>query len=151
MPTAYQEFVSATLKKAPTNLKQSEKMKWCGEQWRSRKESKGGSVKQDAKGLKAKGLKAPGAKSGRGLKKKPADDTEDTPVGPPSKKKQTPKAKSVGKPSIKPDVFKETAKIAKVASKAGKIQDFINHAAMGGITTVRGRKGANLISIKNHK
>ena len=52
---------------------------------------------------------------------------------------------------IKPDVFKETAKIARVAGKVGSIDNFIQHAAMGGVTTVRGRKGANLISIKNHK
>lgn len=174
MPSAYTAFVSSTIRKAPTGLSQPEKMKWCGQQWRSRKESKGGQVgkgdKEDeewlekkraeikkkmppkppkdlkptdnrvltkgkGKGLKAggRGLVAPGAKaakSGRGAK--------------------TPKV-SGGKPVIKPDVFKETAKIARVAGKTGALDDFVSRAAMGGVTTVRGRKGANLISIKNHK
>lgn len=164
MPTAYQSFVSVQLKKAPSNLSQPEKMKWCGAQWRSRSTGKGVTIpaqdKEDSdylektqKGLKAKiaqgkqpkvvpkgqlakpltvgkgkGLKAPG---GRGL------------VAPGTK---TPARSGRGA-----NMFKETTKIAKIASKAGSIQDFLSHAAMGGVTTVRGRKGANLISTKVHK
>lgn len=159
MPSPYNAFVSEQLKKAPAHLKQTEKMKWCGALWKSRKEGKGGKtglpdqdpatkpkkpkpkptdivVKSKGKG---EGLVAPGAKSragGRGLKGK----------GTAAKKKE--------------DLFKQTTKVANIAHKTGLMKtivdkmgplDAVNQKIATGTTAATTRKGANLISMKVHR
>lgn len=173
MPSAYQDFVRVQLKKAPSNLSQPEKMKWCGAQWRSRSTGKGITIpaqdKEDSEYLE---------KTRADLKTKLAQGKQPKVVAIPPKPAKVNKIKvekqlSVGKgkglkapggrglvaPGTKTparsgrgaDLFKETSKIAKIASKTGSIQDFLSHQAMGGVTSVRGRKGANLVSLKVHK
>lgn len=169
MPTAYQEFVRIQLKKAPSNLKQSDKMKWCGAQWRSRATGKGITIpaqdKEDSDYLEKTQaeLKAKLAQGKQpkvvALPPKPrkTNKIEDKELSPAKKLKAggrglvAPGTKTAARSGRGTDVFKETAKIAKIASKTGAIHDFLSHAAMGGITTVRGRKGANLVSMKVHK
>lgn len=146
MPTEYQQFVSQQLKKAPGHLKQTEKMKWCGDIWRKRKDAKGidsaPPKPPKKKAAKGEGLVAPGAKTvtknGRGTKAKG----------------------DAAKPRTKKDIFKDTGKVVSVASKAGLLDKVVKKISPedlaatrvlnGGVHMNRGRKGANLVSIKTH-
>lgn len=171
MPSAYQSFVGGTLKKAPAHMAQNDKMRWVAEQWRSRKQGKG--------------TEPPPAKIAKSAKMErwariPSTLTEEEkdyplPAPKPAKKKATPnksKKPAGGKGLVAPGAkraggkglatkagFKDTARIANIASRAGIIDNVLKSATpaeiasgkiLGATHTNRPRKGANLISIKSH-
>lgn len=171
MPTAYQSFVSEHLKKAPAHMSQTEKMKWCGGIWQGRKTAKGiqapklkpadpgplidHMIANDDPNFKLP-KRAPKPKKSKATDIRPlANKKAKGLVSPGAKGKKT-----GGKARTKADIFKDTSRVATIASKAGlldKIVKKISPADLaaskvlnGGVHMNRGRKGANLVSIKTH-